>query len=319
MTITILEGPDGSGKTTLLNQLAGHASGLAFHSTPDPTLDGHQKFEKYLAWLRSSDAGNLYADRAWLSCLIYDQLCEKPRLTTHHRRILERLALSVSAVQVICLPPYEICREHWSRRLEQNAEYVLDESVFRRIYTAYESEALSSPRMATILYNWRGGHESVLPGLLNTMRPEPNLGPGVGRWKPGCVTLLVGDRPTSNADVGPFCSMIGCSPWLSEQLEQSGIREMDLYFVNAYDLQGLAIDPRFVDRLRPKAIVALGNQATAWCTTHGLEHVKVPHPQSWRRFHAAEPYPLVAELLKRLEPVKLGILTHEAATDRVLH
>lgn len=144
----------------------------------------------------------------------------------------------------------------------------------------------------------------VLLAELERLRPEANLGPGVGRWAPGQVTLLVAshaDDPSSDRRF-PFVDFTlkkeGCSAWLAEQLEAGGIGEDTLYWINAWDAERNWTDPEFLDALRPLRVVALGDVAARWCgVVARVPHREVFHPQAWKRFHRAQPYPLI-DLLK---------------------
>lgn len=127
----------------------------------------------------------------------------------------------------------------------------------------------------------------------------PNRGPGAGAFRRG-VCLLVGERP-GVARSGqlkhrlPFVSFDGngCAGWLAEQLENAGVSEADLYWINAYDALSFPTNSSFVDALQPTQIIALGKEASRWCKASHLPHRCVPHPQYWKRFRSKERYPLL--------------------------
>ena len=110
--------------------------------------------------------------------------------------------------------------------------------------------------------------------------------------------LLVGDRPAPDApdDVTfhytPFGALKHSSLWLNLQLHDAGIPEERLYWTNAYDHKG---NPTGYEVLDTEAqVIALGGNADVWVKKHErLGHWKVQHPQAWKRFHSAEPYPLI--------------------------
>lgn len=122
-------------------------------------------------------------------------------------------------------------------------------------------------------------------------------GPGAGRFAPGGV-LLVGERPNV-AKSGelkhrlPFINFYGggCAPWFTERLEEFGLPESSLYWINAYDAVGASTEHSFVSRLQPARIWALGKLAERWCNDNDLEYEGLPHPQYWKRFHHHQPYP----------------------------
>lgn len=148
------------------------------------------------------------------------------------------------------------------------------------------------------------------PGLLTGLPANP---PGLGAWVPGRVGLLVGDRPgpgwRSRTLTWPFISALrtGCSSWLAETLEEAGIGEHQLYWVNGFTKEGAAIDAAFVHVLQPAVTIALGNSAARWCKALLVEHEEVHHPQFWKRFHSRQRYHLTT-ILKRRLPNEEGIL-----------
>jgi hypothetical protein len=138
--------------------------------------------------------------------------------------------------------------------------------------------------------------------------PEPVLylpgGPpppayGAGAFRPG-VNLLVGDR-SNVARIGqlkhrlPFVTFAGTGvgPWLNQQLEAAGVREDELYWINAYDAAGAATDPAVIKALQPRKVIALGKLAERWLIDAGMPHAAVIlSPSEWRQEFKREPYPV---------------------------
>lgn len=152
-----------------------------------------------------------------------------------------------------------------------------------------------------------GWDEYLLVDIENMLCMKSNKGPGIGRFAPGEVVLLVGDQHGDTAQPYnvqrniAFCSMSGkgCSEWLTEQLIAANISERDLYWINAREPKpggGRATSWDFLDELMPKAIIALGDMAASWCRASGRPYEQVQHPQSWKRFHYREEYPLITML-----------------------
>jgi hypothetical protein len=144
--------------------------------------------------------------------------------------------------------------------------------------------------------------------LMNARNP----GPGIGHWARHESILLVGDQHGDTAQPYnvlrniAFCSMSGkgCSEWVTEQIAAAGISERSLYWINARSPKvggGISTPYAFVEDLNPAVIIALGNIAEAWCGRLGRAFYKVPHPQSWKRFHHSQPYPLIDILKAVLE------------------
>lgn len=121
-------------------------------------------------------------------------------------------------------------------------------------------------------------------------------GPGIGKFNPGRVILLVGDKPAKRHANFPFCSHLqaGCSWWLANVLDSHDIKEEQLYWVNAYGCDGYPrLAPDFVSDLSPHIVVALGKTASYWCDGASIEHISVHHPQYWKRFKFGQTYPLL--------------------------
>ena len=121
---------------------------------------------------------------------------------------------------------------------------------------------------------------------------------GIGNFRKG-NTLLVGDTP-GNKSLGyntPFVGS-GSGLWLLKQLEAANIPEDKYYWINAKDNFGIEADRLLLEDLKPKKIIALGNEALKWAQTvqHRYHVVVCPHPQYWLRFHSNVEYPLLKQL-----------------------
>lgn len=120
--------------------------------------------------------------------------------------------------------------------------------------------------------------------------------PFIGNWS-GKV-LLVGERPSGSDEKlvdWPFVSVKpdGCSTWLASMLEEHGIPEEMLCWVNAYDRCGENQVIRH-DLSHFKLIVAFGKNAHL--ALGSVPHTQVHHPEYWKRFHYDEPYKLPAKI-----------------------
>lgn len=122
---------------------------------------------------------------------------------------------------------------------------------------------------------------------------------GAGAFTTG-VVMLVGEQvshPEENKYHAPFCSTKGCSGWLNNLLEEAGIPEEEMYWVNAIDNDGSEVNLlELHDKLEPRIIMALGNVARDQLKKQGLTFGHVPHPQYWKRFKSKQPYPLITVL-----------------------
>lgn len=133
--------------------------------------------------------------------------------------------------------------------------------------------------------------DRFLARLLITTR-----GPGIGRWSSDSI-LLVGDRPTrDNIGQLPFIHDKGCAPWLAHQMNRSNIDENMLYWINSANVNGTFTSGHFIEELNPRLVIALGDHASDWCNHRDIDHIRVPHPQYWRRFRSQQRYPLLGYL-----------------------
>jgi hypothetical protein len=119
--------------------------------------------------------------------------------------------------------------------------------------------------------------------------------------------IIVGDRPGPAAPTEPnyhhtpFYSTKYCSGWLNAGLELHEIPENRLAWVNAYSCSGEPLDYNLVDRLYPRWIFALGNNALKWIAGRSNQVMKFDHPQYHKRFKNKEEYPLFDYLKEYLK------------------
>jgi hypothetical protein len=304
--LIILEGPDGAGKSTLAAALGARLGREVRHH--GPYLGEAEIAARYFADVADVLGGMpLIVDRSWPSEPIYGAVHRGgiDRVGVNGRRVLERGALAAGAVLVRCLPPLGRCLATW--RARRGDEYLRGEAQLRAVHTAYLDLRSAVP---VVDFDYTADSADDLPARLEAAA-WPNPGPGAGAWRPGESVLLVGERPNT-ARAGdlkhrlPFASVHpgGCSAWLADRLEEAGVGEERLYWVNAYDVTGRRTDPAFIAGLAPRAVVALGRHAHAWCLDAGVDEAClswVTHPQHHKRFYFNRPYPLVS-LLKELCP-----------------
>jgi hypothetical protein len=116
--------------------------------------------------------------------------------------------------------------------------------------------------------------------------------------------VIIGDRPGPGAPKTPryhhtpFYSLKNCSGWLNVLLEEAGIPEERLCWINAADENGKSTDPAVLGRVRVQRIIALGGNAAKWLEREcGItDFVRVDHPQYHKRFRYSQPYPLIEQL-----------------------
>jgi hypothetical protein len=132
---------------------------------------------------------------------------------------------------------------------------------------------------------------------------------GVGAFIKGNI-LLVGEQasdPKNAPEQQPFCSSKGCSGWLNRLLEEDGVPEDKLYWLNALNNDGSVVNFRsYLAALEPSTVIALGNVAARVCSEQDIPFVKCYHPQYWKRFHSMKPYPLLDLLQQSLKNIPVG-------------
>lgn len=299
--VIVLEGPDGAGKTTLLNDPTFFKGISTLHLGP-PSPEVTPLFE-YVDAISQTEGHSVKFDRLHLGERIYGQIFRhQDRLGVIGQRMVERVLLGRHAVCIKCMPPYPTALHNWKMRRAQQGELIQDELVYRDIYNAYDNISSDLP---TKVYDYTDPYQSTAElsrWVMRHVKDKP-LGPGSGALVPGTI-LLVGDQVNSKVSPWsyPFVADSGCSVWLTEQLEQAGIREASLYWVNATAVDGTAAVPGdWLDYLSPTLTVAMGLEAYRWARNFGSGPItKVHHPQYWKRFKGKQRYPLLDVLTEPL-------------------
>lgn len=286
----IVEGPDGAGKSTLIRGLK--LTPVVHNGVlEDP-------FGTYLSEIRCDALKGI--DRFYPSEQVYGPVMRNQNMVGSKHRMLDRVLLSQKTVLVLCLPPKEVARDNWRLRLSSDDEYVTKLSMWEDIYDRYSDPSVVKTHLPVVMFNFMKDSFDDCRDKIMEALPPLNHGPGIG-WHEEGVTLLIGERPTEEAGHDyPFVHATGCSPWLAEQLDQAGVSERSLYWVNARDSRGRELDPGFLDVLKPGKIITLGEEAHRWAGNHNISGAVVSHPQWHKRFRNKEPYPLMT-FLRRSE------------------
>jgi hypothetical protein len=311
--LIILEGPDGGGKSTLAKVLErelvdDYGPVTVEHHGPykgEATIWHRYLFSMLPAY---ANLATVVLDRAWQAEPIYGAVYRNGanRIESWQRRMLERVALGCGAVLVWCLPSFYACRKAYLTR--RAAEMLDTPKQLKAVYDLYAGSLSALIPAVRFDYRKPGATKLLLEWLAAFERETANTGPGIGAWRPGRSILLIGER-FGGSGAGrwhfPFVSLrrSGCSAWFAEQLEAGGVGEQLLYWVDAYASGARdedQLDPGFLDRLRPRAIFALGSIAAEWCVSYvgraGWQ--RFDHPQHWKRFRNSTPYPLIQELIQ---------------------
>lgn len=291
--LLLVDGPDGAGKSTLISQLEELYPGLSTtHHGPYKGATGRELGAALMSSMRPSFAGvTTVVDRSWLSEPIYAEVFRRQpsRLGTPLVRMLERAALTQSGIIVLCMPPFERCREAFLSGRDEMMSSVED---LRRVYDRYALGPATN--LPVVKYDYT---TEDVGDLMNKVVDTLNEYPAPR------ITIL-GDRPNVKTHAQkqyhvPFVAFSGrgCSEWLGEQLELAGVPEWALDWYNAYDDQDNPLDATLLEP--GTSVVALGRHAQEWCFDNGVKHVHCPHPQVHKRFHHDKQYPLV-DILKEI-------------------
>jgi len=290
----ILEGPDCAGKSSLAKVVFNdwHYKHQGVYKT-DPMVETIIQSDVCMdatVWDRLHLGEQVYGpvyrgdDKLGMACL----------------RMTERYLLRKRSVVIRCLPPWENVRAEFEQRLNEEMFGRGDDwqLKLRGQYSGYE-------RLKTHLRMWDWDYttddpvklrDQVLAGL-----PEHDSGPGVGDFTRGGI-LIIGEQPNiarthafAKMDL-PFIDRQGCSRWLAEHMDEAGLPERGLYWINALQRNGKTTDEAFLDQLEPKHVFALGQKARLWAQIAGLQPHYYQHPSAWMRFHGAEEYPFITHL-----------------------
>ena len=283
--VILVDGPKSSERAAVAEQLAYELH--AYHhvgrisTLPDtyvrmmtPAIDNERHVVIECSWITQRTHAPLMP-AAWLR-MFNDYMAQ--------RLMLDRLALGCSGISVQIFDHTHELFDIWSER-----------------------PASAVPSVHILRANAELAMAVAVPFM---QRQLLNKGPGIGRWAPGHVVLLVGDQhgdtdqPYHVQRNIAFCSMsgVGCSEWLTAKLADIG--EQQLYWINAKEPGGRSTSPAFIQELMPRRIIALGQMAVLWCKRSGYPYTVIPHPQYWERFHYKEEYPLAQCILEALHGSK---------------
>ena len=315
--LTIFEGPDGVGKTTLAKEYARRSGAEYIHLGAFPEVtSGLARFYVEAITPAVRGGSDIVLDRSWLSEKPYGEVFRGgvDRLGLR-KRLLERLALRCETVVINLQAPWEVVRKAYAAR--KNLEMLENEAQLRAVFDIYENLQSFTALPTFNVWGWdiRAGDRRSLDELISwvddivdTDATRPHVMPvnSAGNLTDARV-LIVGDAFPHHHDHDPLCqwpfgslSGVGCSIWFAQQLEAAEIGEEHLLWANVGELtrEWLVLNARAPEM----KIVALGGRAFAALQELGAKDAVVfPHPQTWKKYHVGEPYPLIT-FLKGLMP-----------------
>ena len=143
MSLLIVEGPDAAGKTTLIDcieaQLKGHIQVYHHGAYLKESNIAHYYLQSICSALRR-DSELVVMDRSWIAEPIYGEVMRNGnnRINKDERYMLEVAARLAGAKIVLCLPPFSVCEQKWSERLDR--EYPQKSEQLKGIYNGYQNE-----------------------------------------------------------------------------------------------------------------------------------------------------------------------------------
>lgn len=308
--ITIFEGPDGAGKSTLAQEYAQLTNARYVHHGPYKQVGdglGRMFVESMLPALLGYQ--DVVLDRCWLSEPIYADAFREgnDRVGMARARLLDRLALRCGAVVVKCLPPWTFVKETFNSRKAE--EYLEDDAQLFAVYDGYQ-DGLNT-QLHEVEHDYTKHLNKPLSlVVMNDVKPLVEMQRSkspchsirintAGNW--GAPIVIVGEDfgEHKNNDAmyqWPFGSLNGngCSFWLARELEEAGISEQSLLWVNADELAKV---PEFFDWHAGKTFIALGDKAEEALDGKNISSsFAYHHPQYHKRFHSKADYAFTQDL-----------------------
>ncbi len=317
--IVILEGADHSGKTTLARHIIETYGARYLHGRIFPSMWRYHVAMLRLA-LRWADSELVVIDRLWLSELCYGEVYRGGPAYDLGARCLDRVAMRVGAVTVICSPDdqeFQI-KQHAARAARGEEAYRKIQRVVS-LYADLVRGSVGHPgdgylaqhirygdylqRADTLVYDLdKDGHRltyvtkqiaskirSLQAGQLSSARQstKPNFTGNLTTARTvivgDCVSPLVARLPKGPRWPMAWHDGMSAATWLNRALHLIGHDETTTVITNANDP-----DDQLTPLLRERKlrVVTLGKRATDGVLQRGVTpDVELEHPQHHRRFH----------------------------------
>ena len=304
--IIVLEGPDGSGKTTLAKMLVDEY-GFAYRHLTYRFKDRMHLYH----WaalelcLKDAETGPVVLDRWWPSETIYADVFRGGSKWPMMGRLLDRVAMKHGVTYVWCIPSNEEAYFKRFDRLKASGREMYDS--MQGVYQAYAKLYNELPSRLDMAHYDLDTHGQDLGGYCHWLIDLVQEVHGAGlpyfctdrhvRSFAGNPSrprfLLVGDqsKPKTRRPVWPFFEHGNSSLWVTQALEQVGILECDLAWVNAHDSDGVIQDDLLdavYEHCAPSHVVALGHRAALALAKVGIPCRLIKHPQWNRRFEPGD-------------------------------
>jgi hypothetical protein len=230
-----------------------------------------------LAGLRS-----VVLDRCWISEAPYGKVYRngRDRLGVANRRALERLALRSGVVVVECRPPLAKCLEAFESRPEmlETSEQLIE------VYAEYD-KTFKAQSLPSLVFDFTRTSFTELCKAVERER-TPILPPITECYAAGnarATTALI--VSLAGAEAGPlgYFGTPDSGEWMAEELEYFGVRENDLFWVAADDVEGLGVS--FFNWF--PNVYAIGEQARNEAARVGIKATPSLDPSFFKAVSAA--------------------------------
>lgn len=303
----VLDGPDGVGKTTLAKFLCQKLGATYRHLTyrfPDKMHHYHTAALEMC--LRDQQEVPVVLDRWWMSEIAYAAAFRGGSRWPMMGRMLDRVALKHKVLYIICLPEdKERYLEHYSRLKGEREEMYESMSNVWDKYSCWQT--LMGDRFDTFFYDMFAEGDDLLKfvNIVDDWRIGPFKVDPKDRRSAGnqdASVLLVGDKSNlkTRRKVWPFFDHGNCSLWFTKTLNQMGLDEYKLFWINLFDEDGRIQwnSSDLVDMLTfYPDVVCLGSKVYQELSSYGSHVHKIYHPQYYRRFHYHHEIPSLREIL----------------------
>ena len=229
---------------------------------------------------------------------------------------------ATAAFEVICLPPYSVCRDNWA---SGRPELIKEEQRLRDTYYLFEDFS-ATYKFDDFIYDYTKFKDLkdlywCLDIFLDAERRDAReiIMPTGYIGRHDAKYLFVGDRgsnPRAKHDL-PFFANVGSSQYLNECIDEAGFKETEIALVNGwYRTKPLVVEashPHVSAEIQSNGdvvcwreqalrqfpqVIALGVEAKNCCERQKIEATLVPHPQFWKRFHHNDKQGYVEKLRK---------------------
>jgi hypothetical protein len=304
--IFVIEGPDGTGKSTLAKALCERLDARYRHLTYRwPKSMDLYHWAGFARSLADSARQPVVLDRWWPSEVVYAAAFRGGTAGPQFHRMLDRVGLKHRVFYVLAKPKdkdayvshYEVLKgkrvemydsmhkvydlfSDWETTMQDRVDFMTYDFMTEggEHFEAFLDELVFKA------FDWFAGNHVFGQNVVDKRTAGQLVCPDV---------LFVGDKsnPKTGRHQWPFFDRGGYSSrWLTATLQQSGIPEYKLAWLNAHDYAGnVQFTEDMLDQIGARTVVALGAQASRALRKVGNDsHHMMYHPQYYKRFDPAQ-------------------------------